>query len=426
MPQTVLLCVDDDTILLESLYMELSQEFGTEHSIELANNGKEALDLVKKLMQEGHLIAVVICDYLMPDMRGDEVLHQVHKLSPQTRNIMLTGHSNFEGVANAINHANLYRYITKPWQPSDLKLTVREAIRTFTQTLRLEEQKQMLEQRNRELEQIKASLEQKVLERTSQLHLQKLAIEAQRDKLEMQRNQLELINQTKDKFFSIIAHDLKGPLNSFIGFTTLLSQHIEYLTTEEIAKLGKDLDKSVKNLKNLIENLLTWARSQTGALEFNFCKIPLHEIVQNNFTLFEPAAQGKNIHLYNHTHQNDAVYAWADYNSIDTVVRNLLSNAIKFTKEEGQVNIKTYSQNYHSYIVVSDTGVGIPEEIQDKIFRIDVKYSTKGTAGELGTGLGLMLCHEFVVKNRGKIRLESKVNQGTTFIIELPISEPEE
>lgn len=169
MMKHVILCVDDEPILLESLRDELRDGFGDDYLIEVAEDGESALELVQELLEENYQIPLVISDYIMPDMRGDELLKQIHQILPDTLKVMLTGQASIEAVANAVNYAKLYRYIAKPWQQEDLKLTVSEAIHSYLQNQKLAEQHLKLMQLNHALEEANYTLEQRVAERTQEL-----------------------------------------------------------------------------------------------------------------------------------------------------------------------------------------------------------------------------------------------------------------
>ncbi|AYB35229.1 tetratricopeptide repeat protein [Chryseolinea soli] len=243
-------------------------------------------------------------------------------------------------------------------------------------------------------------------------------LEAAHATVNEQNLKLQELNATKDKFFSIISHDLKGPLNSLTSFSGLLLHHTDSLSKEEIQMLAKDLDKSVKNLFALLENLLEWSRSQTGNIEFKPEVFDLNAVVEENRALLKAQAQQKKITL-----NNAGEGAWmvrAHKNSINTVVRNLISNAIKFTGEGGQITTRLRRQNGRVIIAIADNGVGMSPEVMKKLFRIEAKHSTKGTADEKGTGLGLILCREFVEKNGGQIWVESEEGRGSVFSFSVP------
>ena len=182
--------------------------------------------------------------------------------------------------------------------------------------------------------------------------------------------------------------------------------------------LAGDLDGSLENLFGLLENLLIWARSQTGALEIKGEAFELNKLIDKNIDLLKQQAADKGIRLEQEVYGKHQVFA--DAKCIDTVVRNLTSNALKFTESEGEVKILVQEKKEEIIISVQDNGVGIPEKAQDKLFNVGEKHSTKGTNNEKGTGLGLMLCKEFVEKNAGRIWFESTEGKGTTFSFSLP------
>lgn len=240
-------------------------------------------------------------------------------------------------------------------------------------------------------------------------------------KLSLVNEAISEMNASKDKFFSIISHDLRGPLNSLIGFSELLLNHTDALSKEEIRMLSLDVDKSLKNLSNLLENLLQWSLSQTGHLDFQPEAFDICRILNENETLLKDLAQTKKIRLVN---ENDSIImVYANYNSINTVVRNLISNAIKFTPEGGVVTLSVTKADHHVTVAIHDTGLGISEKIIQKLFRIESKHSSVGTADEKGTGLGLIICKDFVEKNGGTIGVESVEKKGSTFYFTLPLPE---
>ncbi len=243
-------------------------------------------------------------------------------------------------------------------------------------------------------------------------------LRAAQEELNRQNIALQELNATKDKFFSIISHDLKGPLNSLTSFSSLLINHTESLSKEEIKMFAKDFDKSLKNLFSLLENLLEWSRSQTGNIEFTPESFDLGWLLLENMDLLKAQAQQKKITLVNANEHS--VFVNAHKNSINTVIRNLISNAVKFTPEEGRITLDLHQEGQEVIVSITDTGVGMSPEIIDRLFRIDSKHSTKGTANEKGTGLGLILCKEFIEKNGGRIWVTSKEDEGSVFSFSLP------
>lgn len=243
-------------------------------------------------------------------------------------------------------------------------------------------------------------------------------LRAARDEVQHQNVKLHELNQTKDKFFSIISHDLKGPLNSLTSFSHLLIEHTENLSKEEIQMLARDLDKSVRNLFALLENLLEWSRAQTGAIDFTPEEFDLKELLETNKTLLESQARNKRISIMLEPSEQCRVRLHKQ--SINTVVRNLLSNAIKFSREGGMIRLAINVRDEGVHVSVTDDGVGMTREVIDKLFRLDQKHSTKGTANEKGTGLGLILCREFIEKNGGKITVQSEAGKGSAFTFSFP------
>lgn len=239
--------------------------------------------------------------------------------------------------------------------------------------------------------------------------------------IKQQNRKLQELNATKDKFFSIISHDLKGPLNSLTAFSSLLIRHTDSLSKEEIQMLATDFDKSLKNLLSLLENLLEWSRSQTGRLEVRPEPLHLKPLIQANVELLQQMADNKGILIQ--TEVPATLWAYAGRNQMNTVLRNLISNALKFTKPGGRISILARELEGALEIAVNDTGIGISKEVEQKLFRIEHKHSSPGTAHEKGTGLGLLLCKEFIEQSGGRLRLKSQEGQGSSFIFTLPKAE---
>ena len=236
-----------------------------------------------------------------------------------------------------------------------------------------------------------------------------------------QDQELLEINATKDKFFSIIAHDLKGPLGSFRNLITLLSEDFQQLNIDEIKEILVVIRESSNNLLSLLENLLIWSRKQRGQILSSPSIIDIYSVSEQVFSLLNALALVKGITLESRI--TNETYLYADENLTDTVLRNIVSNAIKFTPVGGKIIVtaKEFSED-DNYIVLSviDNGVGMEDAIKQKLFKLDMYSSAPGTAGEEGTGLGLIICKEFVKLMDGKIWVESELNVGTTISFILP------
>lgn len=235
--------------------------------------------------------------------------------------------------------------------------------------------------------------------------------------IEVQNAQLQQLNATKDKFFSIIGHDIKGPLNSLTSFSNLLINHFEALSKDDIQTVARDLDKSLKNLFTLLNNLLEWARSQTGNIDFKPESFDIIEVLNQNKELLQTQAAAKEITIL-HEHVSPMLIN-ANQQSITTVVRNLISNAIKFTPAHGVIKLSAEEKGDEVIVSIADTGVGMSKVVMEKLFRLDAKHTTPGTANEKGTGLGLILCKDFVEKNGGRLWVESEEGKGSVFYFAL-------
>jgi signal transduction histidine kinase len=229
---------------------------------------------------------------------------------------------------------------------------------------------------------------------------------------------LSELNVLKDKFFGIIAHDLKNPFSAIFGFTNILLNEYESLDDDEKKKLITSIDDSGRQTYKLLENLLYWSRLQTGGIEFKPKKLNLNEIILDVFFILESTAKFKNISLTADT--PDDITVFGDEDLIKTILRNLISNGIKFTRQGGKISVRSINENSHVEISVKDNGIGISKEIKDRLFQIDNMSTSEGTNGEKGTGLGLILCKEFVEKIGGKIWVESEIGKGSRFIFTIP------
>jgi signal transduction histidine kinase len=232
---------------------------------------------------------------------------------------------------------------------------------------------------------------------------------------------LEEANASKDKFFSIIAHDMRSPFIAILGFSELLKDDYESLDEKERRSMIENIYVSGKSAFNLLENLLIWARSQTNRMEFKPEKLDLSIVVIDVINILRQQAEAKHIKLI--TEIKYGTLVCADNNMINTVLRNLVSNAIKFTQEDGRIILSESRKDKHIEISVKDSGVGMTEELKSLLFNLGSSVTKRGTAGEKGTGLGLLLCKEFIDKHNCEIWVESEIGKGTTFKFTLPIAE---
>ncbi len=240
-------------------------------------------------------------------------------------------------------------------------------------------------------------------------------------KLYQSEQQLKELNENKDKFFSIISHDLRSPFSSLIGLSDILVNDINTLSKEEIVYFSQNIYNTSKNVLNLVDRLLQWSRLQTGRIDFVPKLIPLNKIVNDVFEVLKGNLIRKNIVLHNEIRMSTMIFA--DENMITSVIQNLISNALKFTNENGCIEISDKDADNFIEVSIADNGIGMSEEMTKKLFHIETNSTTLGTAQESGSGLGLILCKELVEKNSGKIWVKSSVGSGTTFSFTVPTEE---
>ena len=366
--QSLVLIVDDNPQNLKVLGYTL-KENGITPAI--AKHGAGALALAKKKKPD-----LILLDVMMPEMDGFEVCKRL-KQNPDTSDIpviFLTAKTEIDDVIAGLEFGAL-DYVTKPFNTKELMTRV-----------------------NTHLELKKA-----------------------KDTIILQKKELQQANAAKDKFFSIISHDLGNLFNTLMGFSSLLITHGERLNAEQKEDFIKSISQASKKGYNLLVNLLEWSRSQTGTIAFKPATLNLKALLAETIELSNSHAAAKNITLLSSLSETTTVFV--DQNMLETVIRNLLSNAIKFTPVNGRVEIASQEQDSEVEISISDTGVGIRPQDIDKLFKVGISHTTPGTAKEKGTGLGLLLCQEFVERNSGQIWIESEVGKGSRFYIRLPSQE---
>ncbi len=355
------LIVDDVTKNIQLVANFLKQ---AGYDINYAIRGKTAIKHIQK-----EKFDLILLDIMMPEMDGFEVCKKL-KSDHETKDIpiiFLTAKNDIDSITKAFEAGGV-DYITKPFNKTEL------------------------------LARVKTHLE-----------------------LQQQRRDLKELNATKDKFFSIIAHDLKSPLNQLMGLSEILKKEINAGKNNDILKLVKFINASAKSGRLLLGNLLEWSRSQTGSIKIYPEILDIKKVTDDVIELNENNAIQKKIKLKSKIKKG--VFAFADENMVKTVLRNLISNSIKFTLENGVISLGAkQSKNIVTYSI-SDNGIGIKANDIKKLFRIDVNPKLIGNSQEKGTGLGLILCKEFIEINGGEIWVESKIGEGSTFYFSLPTSD---
>ena len=244
---------------------------------------------------------------------------------------------------------------------------------------------------------------------------------AMAEELALAHDELEKLNQEKNKFFSIIAHDLRSPFTSLLGYTSLIKQIGDELSAEEVKTYAEHIHDGASRVFKLLENLLEWSRVQMNRIETVPSSFSVFDIAARTVDVLEPVANDKQIKI---DLEKMDIKAFADPNQVDTVIRNLVNNAIKFTDAGGKITIQTSANNDVATISVIDTGRGMSDEMAAKLFNLAENVTTAGTNGEKGTGLGLLMCKELVERNGGKMSVKSKEGSGSEFSFTLPTTNP--
>lgn len=372
----VILVVDNDPDNLGVLFDYLDS---VGFKVLLVQNSENAL-----IQAESKKPDIILLDILMPGLDGFETCRRL-KENDKTRDIPVIFMTALSDTTDKVKGFKMgaVDYITKPFQQEE----VLARVNTHLTIRKLQQQ-----------------------------------LEAKNALLEEQVEQLSELNASKDKFISMISHDLQSPFSSLRGLIQFTAENLEGYNKSELGNIMDLLGNSTDNLYALIENLLTWSRIQRGVLEHCPQPIDIRDIVTQNINLFTQNAEDKQITFRNLIEERTAVYA--DFNMVNAVIRNLISNALKFTKSGGRVEFSAKQNGEYVEVSVTDTGIGISKEHLSKLFRIDARYKRLGTDREKGTGLGLILCKEFIEKHGGTIWIESEVDQGSTVKFTLPALKP--
>jgi signal transduction histidine kinase len=381
------LVVDDSPTMLKKISSIIKEN--TDAVVYDALSSKDAIRLLGN-----HQIDIVLMDIFMPEIDGFKTakLMKQQELTSSIPIIFMTGADPKKELMNAGLELGAIDYLTKPFKDQEL-------IRLLQLYFRFIDREREI---NKSLTDKNKQLSTEIIERKK----------AESQLLDKEKK-LQESNATKDKFFSIIAHDLKNPLGAFRQLTKILSDSFEDLSLKEIISFINEMNESSKNLYNLLENLLFWARTQTGQIPFQIQDLQISNLIKDVIEIHQPIAKNKKIKI--EAHLQDGLTIPGDYNMIHTVMRNLISNALKFTPELGTVCVSNTIEGGKNIISVKDSGIGMSQEQIDNIFVFDKQFTRLGTNEERGTGLGLILCKEFIEKHNGILKIESIINGGSTF-----------
>ncbi len=347
----------------------------------VARDGVSAIDQALRARPD-----IILLDIMMTGLDGYETCRKI-KEEPRTTDIPVIFITALSDTIDKIKgfDAGGIDYITKPFQQEEVLARVGVHLQINNLKKQLEEKNKMLDEKNRILD--------------------------------MKNEILHELNAAKDRFFSIIAHDLKNPIISFISGTNMLIK--QGTDPDEVKEISVVLHENAKKLNRLLEDLLHWAELQMKGMELHAKKVKVHEAIEGLGLLFQDQIRKKSLTLENRVPE-DLVYT-IDPNLLETVLRNILANAVKYTYAEGKIEIQSKQHDDFLEISISDDGVGIGKNGLDKLFKIESKYSTEGTKGEKGNGLGLIICRELLERIDGRIYAESEKGSGSVFTISLPL-----
>lgn len=420
MEKIVILCVDDEPNVLSSIKIDLRRVLGSSYLVETAESGQETLNLLTELLEDGYEIAVVIVDYIMPGMKGDELLKQIHGQIPNAINIMLSGQADIDAVARSIEHAKLYRFMAKPWRSEDLSLTTQKALQTYQNDRDLKLKTEEIHNLNIELKQINQNLEQTVHERTLQL--------------QATVKELQVLSQLKDDFLHAVSHDLRTPIAGMLMILRRLQSKASPDSQLQAEPPFTSTDLSIPITRQLLDSLVQGSERQLKLLETlveaHFSEIhgipiatePVNfsQYLNQIATELESWLQDQQATITVHCHP-DLPLIPIDPLQIRRIYENVISNACKYNRPGIQITLTASQRDHQLHCTIRDNGIGMTMEECQQLFE---RYARGGARAKrsVGLGLGLFLCRQIIREHGGEISAESAPNEGLTILFTLPLN----
>ncbi len=418
----IILVVDDQPVNLKVVSTVLSKDY----TISIADSGIKALKILEKMKP-----SLILLDVMMPEMDGYEVIQKI-KLQDDLKDIpviFLTAKNDIEDVVRGFDFGAV-DYITKPFNMREIATRIKNHLGLFNAKKQIDlknielaesnrkllETQEELKRRNEDLIFAHDSIEEYAF-KVNQINQKLSESEAE---LKISNDELLKSNREKDKFFSILAHDLKSPFTGLIGVLGLLNDDFDNLEADDKREMISALLQSTKNVHALIENLLEWSRVKRRVIRFYPIEIFPAQIVSSIKSVYRSQLTSKAITLNSKIPEDLSIKA--DNAIINTIFRNLISNSLKFCNAGGIIDIGCeVDDKGYCIFKISDNGIGITDNLKNKLFKIDEHITSVGTFNEKGTGLGLILCKELIELHQGKIWIESEVEKGTTAFFTLPL-----
>ena len=411
MEKIVILCVDDEPTVLNSLKIDLRRALGQTCFIETAQGGEETLELLEELQADGYQLAVVIADYIMPGLKGDELLKRIHETHPNAINIMLSGQADLDAVARSIEHARLYRFMSKPWRVDDLTLTAEKALQLYRSSRQIEANNAEIYQLNTDLTVLNNNLEAQVTHRTEQLR--------------QSIQELEVLSQLKDDFLHAVSHDLRTPVagmlmvlrrlqNKTADFTPELPQSVA-IARETLDRLVQGSERQLKLLETLVEAHFSDIHGIPMTLEPVHLPTLMHQIALDYDSWLQE--QQATIHV---EVNDNLTTVYADPLQLRRIFENIITNACKHNRPGIEITLRAFQEGSKMRCEIQDNGVGMNQEECKRLFDRYARGGARSTRS-VGLGLGLFLCRQIIQEHDGEIYAKSGLGEGLTVWFTLPM-----